>query len=67
MKCFLDNNEAVDSFDIETGNNAEVGVTLHCCQIHMDEADKLGYEFEQKYYMEIEKLANERLQYYPEP
>lgn len=59
--CFLDQKEAVDSFDVEAGNNAEIPVTLNVCEEHLKEADILGYRFDQKYGREIEKLANERL------
>ena len=61
MKCFLDDNEAVDSFDVESGNNAEIPVTLEVCQKHFDESEKMGYGFEQKYGKEILVLAYERL------
>jgi hypothetical protein len=60
IKCFLDGNEAVDSFEVECGNNAEYTIMLNVCEKHADESDKLGYGFDEKYGKEIEKLNNER-------
>jgi len=60
MRCFLDGNDAVDSFDVECGNNAEYSITLNVCQQHLEESEKLGYGFEEKYGATIEKINNER-------
>jgi hypothetical protein len=52
-KCFLDENQAVDSVDFETGNNAEYSVNVGLCQVHLDELEKTEYKFEEKYGAEI--------------
>lgn len=60
-KCELCPKEASDSMDFETGNNAEMAVTINLCQDHLDEQEKTGYEFEKKYYTQIEEAAWESL------
>lgn len=60
MKCFLDDNEAVDSVEFDSGNNAEIRVSVDLCQAHSDELDKDEFEFESKYGKEILEKAYER-------
>lgn len=58
-KCFLDDKEAVDSFNVEVGNDYEILVPLNVCQDHLNESEQLGDEFDKKYGAQIEKLAIE--------
>ena len=60
MKCFLDDNEAVDSVEFDSGNNAEIRVSVDLWQAHSDELDKDEFEFESKYGKEILEKAYER-------
>ncbi len=62
MKCSLCKEEAIDSMDFESGNNAEIPVTINLCEKHLQEADKLGYRFEQKYANEILEMAFRKLE-----
>lgn len=60
MKCFLDDNEAVDSLEFECGNNVEYSITANLCQFHFEEQEKLGYGFEEKYGLKIEELLHSK-------
>lgn len=61
VECELCPREASDSVDFETGNNAEMAVTIPLCNVHLEELEKTGYAFEEKYYKQIEEAAWERL------
>lgn len=52
-KCALCRFAAVDSLDFETGNNAEHSVAVPLCAAHVAEAERTGYDFEEKYAAEI--------------
>lgn len=60
MKCSLCICEAIDSFSVECGNNAEYSIELNVCDSHLKESERLGYNFEEKYRKEIELMNNER-------
>ena len=57
VKCELCEHEAADSLEFETGNNAEMAVTINLCQTHLDEQEKTGYDFECKYFNQIHEAA----------
>jgi hypothetical protein len=61
MKCSLCKKEAIDSTDVECGNNAEYSITLNLCHSHCHEYEKLGYEFEEKYGKEIQCILDNKL------
>ncbi len=46
----------------EPAGNAEIPVTINLCEKHLQEADKLGYRFEQKYANEILEMAFRKLE-----
>jgi len=60
MICSFCKNEAVDSMDVECGNNAEYSITVNLCKKHLKESDATGYKFEEKYGARIEQMNNER-------
>ena len=60
MKCSLCNSEAVDSIEVECGNNAEYAISLNLCEAHLNESQETGYAFEEKYGRQIELLLSER-------
>lgn len=49
MKCFICRKPSHGSMVFETGNNAEYQVEPLMCENHLDEAEKTGYDFEEKY------------------
>ena len=60
LKCSLCNKIAVDGMDIETGNNAEESISINLCEDHLDEQEKTGYKFEQKYSEEFLKMLQDK-------
>ncbi len=57
-ECSLeDNKEAVDSIVIETGNNAEIPITVYLCEKHLKEQEETGYAFEEKYAKRFLEMA----------
>lgn len=45
----------------ESGNNAEIPVEVSLCEVHMNEQEAIGYDFDAKYADQILKLAEESL------
>lgn len=60
LKCSLCNKIAVDGMDIETGNNAEETISINLCEDHLDEQEKTGYAFEEKYSRKFMDLVREK-------
>lgn len=61
MNCLVCNQTSFDSIDFESGNNAEIPVTVNLCEEHFKEAEEYGHNFERKYAEEIIKAAYEKL------
>ena len=59
-KCSFCKSDAIDSMDVECGNNAEYSITVNLCDVHAKEADELDYKFNEKYGAIIEQMNNER-------
>lgn len=49
--------------EFEVGNNAEYQISVDLCQAHLEEEEKTGYAFEEKYGADLEKILNERMPY----
>jgi hypothetical protein len=60
MKCSLCQCIAIDGMMVECGNNAEYQIYLNLCFSHSNQADELGYQFEEKYSHIFEQLLAEK-------
>lgn len=60
MNCSFCNSEAVDSVEVECGNNAEYSIEIKLCETHLKEQEETGYKFEEKYGARIEQMNNAR-------
>jgi hypothetical protein len=60
MTCSLCEKIAVDSFEVECGNNAEYSIQLNVCEEHLKESENMGYGFDEKYGLEFEKILAEK-------
>lgn len=58
--CDLCREPAVETLDFETGNGANYGVSVRLCEVHLQEADETGYDFESKYAEQILECLYER-------
>ena len=61
-KCAFCTGEAVDQVEFEAGNNAEVGIYVDVCQVHLDEIDNdTDYTFQGRHSDVIESIAADKL------
>lgn len=60
MKCSLCGQPAIDSWEVECGNNAEYSIVLNVCEEHLKESEDLGYGFDEKHGGKFEKILAER-------
>lgn len=60
MRCSLCGSYAIDSINVECGNNAEYLISLRLCEDHFKEQEDLGYKFDEKYGAKIERILSER-------
>ena len=61
VQCQLCRKEATDAISFDAGNNAEYPISVNLCDAHLDEEEKTGYKFQQKYGEKIDELAYARL------
>ncbi len=59
MTCSLCEKDAIDSFEVECGNNAEYSIELNVCEEHLKENEDLGYKFDEKYGAKFEEILYE--------
>lgn len=61
IQCSLnDKRQAVDSYPVWTGNNAQIKIQAHLCRVHVDELDSMGMDFDIKYSQQFMKIASEQ-------
>jgi hypothetical protein len=52
-RCELCERQAMDTLNFAAGDDAEYTVLMPLCEAHLQEAEELGYGFEDKYAAEI--------------
>lgn len=61
LTCSLCKQPEVETLEFEGGNNAELSMQMHVCEIHLAEYDKDENKFQDKYAEKIDDGCYERL------